>query len=797
MIPPTHPETNKTKYTTPFSFLRKRRPPSVVISSEFASRDRLKVSYNSHVVVTSDSGVPRNKRVKVQRLQPVKHETKQLKANYSFVRRKLEVEISKSVTVDIQLDRLAQRLPEASFGPFCDQLSLAVSDVRSLLEAIDSLTKVLTYTQAVPFQSLPVSLKNSYKKSSAFLGNLNKTLTFGATHSLLKEKFVFPAMDDAKNPTGADNLTDSTLESVLELSVRDNISVCNFGHQTDAERFKELRSAPHVSRIKCRFTPDGQFTRDLYNTLISLIKQTKQHTSTEKTPSLTTVHHSGNYANFFQRKGKIWQFLEYNGLFDSINIQTTKEIDAMATTVPTVDSKLKAVFTSVAFLVRHGCISLREAKKAVMMGWSVLSAQLHLPSALGRLKYLRHAYNQSQTAISATSDVLCFDETLLVSSTSEFNFYLSRTVTNYINRGHFDAVFIDGTYLKGYHNAQLLILRFYSSKTKEMLNCGYVLCSKRNIESYQNILSIAGSFGLFKKLAVIISDFEMALTVSFQTIFPHVEHRFCLFHLVSATRQYAGKINKSIERLRYKIPKVTFRLSLMASYLLLANESASSVFLVFCDLLVRLQGLSIADYIFMKYFQSIYLERYKVRIGNLEKFPFVTNNSLEGTNSGLKKYIFGRENLAGAREWIAFNVKRTVLAFGSEKTLHVNELLLNIQKAFVDGDWFSAVLNKAFNVKPQRKTNVPDFEATLELLGQVSDVQLGRNRYSFFLNGVKHSLPIPTSLPPMPLDTKRLRPTLSATGRERLRNNTEPRQPVANTTSINELRFKKIKQLIN
>lgn len=742
--------------STTSPYLKKRSAPSFTVTVPNRYSARLRVEKTSQSPGRGPGQTQRPDLVQHQVFNRIRPTKLTIGFNYQVTRGSFDLHPVEKVELNIDMDDLFSetrgKLDQVTKQLFCQQVSVFASNWRKVVSVLDTFGRVLTLLHVTQPFTLEAGLNEDFEKSLKALRKLNKTFVFSQPYSLLKMPFVVPNSCADKPGLLFDQLTNASLDSAIELSFRDDMSLFPKETKSQDQRMKLLREAKHQSAVKLKFPPEGKFTEDLQSLFKAKISKNFDCIDVQKHSDRLVVNHTGNYAVFFRRKGAIWQFLERHGLVGSVDITTERTIEQNeGGMVKFNEPKLMTVYTIVSILVRHGFLGVREAKNAVLKAWNDPLAAQYMTSAFTRFKNIRFAHCKSMNAELMTGNVWCFKENLLIEETVNYGFYMSRIVSTYICAGHFDALFIDGTYLKGYKNGQLLIMRLYSSSSKEMLNCAYAMCEKRDTENYERILNRAAANGFLTNVQVVVSDFEMAFTRAFRTVLPNAEHRFCFFHLVSATRRYAGKINKSIDRLGYKIPRVTFRLSLIMSYLLLSKKDSKQVVFVFIDLFCRLKPLSLADYMFIRYFTDTYLNRYTVVVGDLEKFPFLTNNTVEGTNSGLKKFIFGKDNVIAVREWLAHDVKRTVMNFSKQLFFEINPLMLEIQRNLnLNRNWYLSIINKAFETHPRRPKALIRHTETLALLSQVLQVKIQSMTYRCVVGTTTHTHRIPSNIPELP-----------------------------------------------
>lgn len=610
---------------------------------------------------------------------------------------------------------------------------------------------------------LPPQLLPKANETIDFLERLNDKLTFGEDYSLMDSSFTLRtkfkpfqgAPRDLPEDDKADALTDVTLASVLEFSEQssqfDQRPAGNLSN--NAQLMQELRA--RVNDYTIQFNLPGMpvtFPRQIEDfQKIAVVCKKILHVQKENTGFRLTIR--GQAYALFRENSWLENRLTKIGIFrsmyqyklDNVLLQNSEGGQRYA------DRKTRAMFTIQCHLVSRGCASVKTATSALLKSWNDPGSNVMIKIAINRFKWLRKRHLASIRQPENDKTLMCLGSDLLVLNdpNSKIVAYMSEQVRHYVVQQNFDCMFTDGTYLKHIPKGQLLIVRLYSSYSHQVMNILYAFCEKRDTTAYVKVLNLLREQGLLENIRVVMTDFELALSAAFKLEIPNVERRFCLFHLVNATKRYSGRINKAIELNKLPCPNVTPRLQLIVCYLFLQGHSNMRTFFAVCKIIYSLIPLHEADSIFLAYYVDTYLCRNEVFIGDIDKYPFLTNNTLEGTNSGLKKFLFGRKSDTESREWIVQNVKRTITDVDDTVNFTVGKDIKNIKDKFdKKEDWYTAIIDKAFQVLPKSIKRHGHFNEIRMLFKSVTDVCILPTMVKYKYNGIQKERAIPAEINP-------------------------------------------------
>lgn len=300
---------------------------------------------------------------------------------------------------------------------------------------------------------------------------------------------------------------------------------------------------------------------------------------------------------------------------------------------------------------------------------------------------------------------------------SETTIYFSNDVLDYIRNRDFDHMFIDGTHLTSLGKKQFIIVRLYSSVSKQILTSFYVLMPSKKAEAYTEVINYLNETGALKNLKFSTSDFELAIISGIENSnIQTVKHRFCFFHLISSCRKKKNSINKVIEidnaENNRNHQKVTSHLFRLLAFSIFVPPESQMAFFNTIKFFMRIFTNSLANEMFFLYFKRTYLTgSYKKNFYlDMEVSEIITNNFVEGINSSLKRHSKGRLGIAHLLDWMHLDAKKNILGVNDNKiSSHEpanNPIFKEFQRELKkNGNWLLLFKNYVMTLGKKPKTN--------------------------------------------------------------------------------------------
>jgi hypothetical protein len=348
--------------------------------------------------------------------------------------------------------------------------------------------------------------------------------------------------------------------------------------------------------------------------------------------------------------------------------------------------------------------------------------------------------NQLVSSDKIHGKMICFQDSMRVWNNDSIQIYFEPSVLEIVKMGNYDMLFVDGTHVKGKKNLQMLVFRMYDSISMRIINAAYALCASHETATYELILGKLKAVGFFEKVKFSMTDFERSLRNAIQNVIKNCVLLSCFFHLVTAARKYAAKINKTIVALKYtsESKPTTVKIHMFLGYALFLGENKLIGVITLLYELIMNRQFSIADHLFISYFIKTYTVLYKIQKADLSVYPFLTNNTVEGTNSGIKRAFFGKNTEAAAENWILHDTKRSILNYETKKVYTVPQITLEITKAETDNIWLRKFIVKLEETAPSRLSRKEEFDKMLNILRSIDNFCIKPTKIEYHRNGVLH-----------------------------------------------------------
>ena len=364
----------------------------------------------------------------------------------------------------------------------------------------------------------------------------------------------------------------------------------------------------------------------------------------------------------------------------------------------------KVVFTSVFKLAELGFLNIRTAKEAVIKMWKDYAFKEEVKILLNKLE--NKIKNSKKKNSNDFKEITIFNENLLKRSFSINNkdvlIYYSLFMRDYVVKGNFDFLFLDGTHLNLYGlKNQMLVFRLYSSETKEIVTVSYVICSSKKSEVYSEIILELMKAGFFNNLSLVMTDFELGFRAAFREIIKpeNIQFRFCYVHLSRSLKNNVKSINKASEtNLKFacgedlvskKMNKIPDYIGVMFSFLIFVKpEEQKTIFYLWAAILKELFENSIELNAFLVFFSDNYITgRFSTDFFiDTNTSKHITNNFVEGVNSSFKRFTQAYLSEKTVSDWMAFDSKMSLMKLGSEKNSSQEQTLIyfDFQKAMME-----------------------------------------------------------------------------------------------------------------
>lgn len=350
---------------------------------------------------------------------------------------------------------------------------------------------------------------------------------------------------------------------------------------------------------------------------------------------------------------------------------------------------LSFFYTHCRYFLSQNYIPLSQINNALLTYWEDVNDKKIIIDMMKALEGANDR-NSAKRRKENKKNLLFKNETALKCKDSCFSIFYSNDVLKFVIETKHEMLFIDGTYLKKEKGAQLLIMRFYHSQKHFVTNAVYIHTQNKDAETYIRVFKHLADTGLFDSIKTIMTDYELAIGSAFSSVLNRpILNRLCYFHFCNALKIKTSKINcvikAGITTTKVQATKNIFNLFSNLAFVLRINN----MFELFC-LIVRLSEPqpNAANELFFDYFSKTYVTgRFsKLLYIDFDLCPVHTNNSLEGVNSGFKRFALGKQHGKIFEEWIALNIKKTILKLETTCHYSTNQHLLELQKLYKAGD---------------------------------------------------------------------------------------------------------------
>lgn len=356
----------------------------------------------------------------------------------------------------------------------------------------------------------------------------------------------------------------------------------------------------------------------------------------------------------------------------------------IVSTISAKNELLKTVYTSVKKLADLGCVSPSSAKEAIMNLWKDPEDIEKFREVLAKLK---NKIKNFRGSCKNTFDSVSFfrSENMLKTKiefeNNEIFVYYSHAVLKYVIDNEFDQLFLDGTHLNvNNQKNQMLLFRLYSSKKSEILTAAYVICSSKKTETYELIIKILYKAGFFKNLRIVMTDFELAFKNAFQNVQKvGLSFRFCYLHFLKSLKATVKSINKASTlqletvqgfEMSTEPEKLSENLAIFFSFIIFipADQLVDGFYLwtaIAQSVFGNTDELAVFCCSFLKNFiVGHFSDHFSIDIGISDH---ITNNFVEGANSGFKRFTKSYLSEETTANWISYDAKKTILGLGSIK----------------------------------------------------------------------------------------------------------------------------------
>lgn len=659
------------------------------------------------------------------------------------------------LNIDLKLEGAsAKKLSSYTLARYKSDLELLLKQWPIYFEAIDVYSMILQrllFENSSLFRLISDDLLDRFKNCLKVFKRLNETLNFGSVSNVLQRKFLDDT--DFALPTKT-NIKDGLVASKLEENIQfyEKVDTCEtktaITTTNSTERVKRYREQEKITTLVLNNATPSQI-----ETVVGFVNKKPKVKQTYTNGYRIEILHTSDTHSLLKRRGNLAALCREIGYpFEEVVI-SHQDASLENKRDYNVSPALRVIYTLCRHLVRRGCLLPGQAQSALLMAWKSMDGYELIKSSYSRFTDMRTEFLQEnlRTKVIANNNnngsMDCLGECIRKFSCDEPHievFYLN-AVADIVKDGNYDMLFVDGTHVKSEHFTQLLLARFYSSTSKRIINGAYALTKNKNTEAYLLFLTQLKAAKMLDNIKVCMSDFERALSGALVKTIPNVTSCFCLFHLLSATRKYAGAINKAITHL--KLPDVkptTVKIHYIFSYIMFVDPDKFMGVFTLLFKHVWKGTLSVADYIFARYFYQTYCVLYKINKIDLETYPFLTNNTVEGVNSGIKRIIKNMNNQFGMENWIVEDVKKTILRYEKPKNFAVPRTTLNVCKAKTDFEWLQCLIIKLEESKPNRKARQPEHANLLTSLKQINDLSFDKSLVKYVVGNTTLSSTVVT-----------------------------------------------------
>lgn len=422
-----------------------------------------------------------------------------------------------------------------------------------------------------------------------------------------------------------------------------------------------------------------------------------------------------------------------------INFETNFETRVWANLPPVeinkkCSSESTTLYTLLYMLMRNRCISQLTAKTAMFNVWKDPEELEAFKMMLTKLSNKRKNAPHKKKVL---DDVELFSNENLCKSIVKYDtpiyIYFSNHILDVVKTGDFDTMFIDGTHIKNSKGSQLILVRLFSTANKKVLTACYIITQSKKTEAYVMIFKKLGKLKFLDNIKHVMTDFEIAFRNALNTVFPaKFEYHFCFFHLQNATRNYAASINRVGRKLNQC--KTTPYIHTYFSYLVFSHFSTIIKAFEFLVAVFRLNNINAADEVFFDYFKSTYINSKYIDCICMDpnKFKCVTNNTVEGVNSGMKRFVAGRNSVPSILDWLAFDAKTYIISSGNNTDFKEVEQYVCIQNAMLlDQNWLILVAEKVQTLGKNSEKTRDDSLAFSMHIGKFQKIQIRKDGFKF------------------------------------------------------------------
>lgn len=278
----------------------------------------------------------------------------------------------------------------------------------------------------------------------------------------------------------------------------------------------------------------------------------------------------------------------------------------------------------------------------------------------------------------------------------DMSVYYSDYIINAIKSSTFDVVFCDGTHLKQKKNFQIIIIRLYSQTKKTIFNAMFCLTEKKNTETYKKLFEMAFKIGILSNVQYFVSDFELAFRNGFESavadkLKQRITYRVCYYHFVKNLRAKLASIRKIANKAEVKTENTIPFLHVIFSFLYFVNEKRM-MFFKFLVSICREISNSVANDVFYSYVEKVYIKKNygDILYADVSLFQVTTNNTVEGTNSSLKKFTNGDMTMGRIYEWMLKNTRSKIV---NPKTVNfkLKEYYRDFHSSFISSNFTKVV----------------------------------------------------------------------------------------------------------
>ena len=400
-------------------------------------------------------------------------------------------------------------------------------------------------------------------------------------------------------------------------------------------------------------------------------------------------------------------------------------------------TNIKIMYTLLYSLLKSGCLTFLTAKLALFDKWTDqkdLEVFNLMHKKLENQRPLQQSISDFKHIFIFKNENMC----KAIVGTCPSYIYFSNSILDRIQKEEFDSLFVDGTYIKGIKKYQLIIVRMHSSKTNNIINACYVLSQRKTEEEYKLIFNALLPFGFLKNIIHVMTDFELALRNSLFSIFENrMTFHFCFYHLLNATRNYAASINRASLRIKVSSEKVSPYCYYFFSYLMFVQPADVKTYFKILVTIFRAFEITAANEAFFSYFKSTFIKGAYAKhlYTDLSTFQFVTNNTVEGVNSGLKRFVAGKNTLKSLLKWIPFNAKCNILQTAKVTVIKSVDSYRDFQDAIKNGqNWLVFIVQKIKDLGNNSKLLAEKKNELLQFINSIKNMKVINNDFSFKVN---------------------------------------------------------------